>query len=113
MRLGAKSPIGDLAPLSDNKLVEIICYALLPNHFHILLKQITENGISRAVGGGNTDCLLFTGLLLRQLADRNDKKTTGIIFSKNNANNRIPAKKNSCSLKTGTTRICFNYRNYF
>lgn len=31
----------------DNKiLVEIICFCLMPNHFHIMLKQKVENGIS-------------------------------------------------------------------
>ena len=28
-------------------LVKILSYCLMPNHFHLLLKQITENGISR------------------------------------------------------------------
>lgn len=28
------------------KLVEIICFALMPNHFHLLLQQIKEHGIS-------------------------------------------------------------------
>lgn len=32
--------------LSDKKLVEVIAYCLMPNHFHLLLKQINDNGVS-------------------------------------------------------------------
>lgn len=38
-------------------LVKILCYCLVPNHFHLLLKEIREKGISRfmqKVGGGYT-----------------------------------------------------------
>ena len=30
-----------------DRLVEIVCSCLLPNHFHLVLKQNTENGISQ------------------------------------------------------------------
>jgi len=33
--------------LSAEKLVEIICFCLMPNHVHFLLKNLRENGISR------------------------------------------------------------------
>lgn len=33
-------------PLNDQKLVEIICYCLMPNHFHFLVRQLKDNGIA-------------------------------------------------------------------
>lgn len=39
----------DALVLKDDCLIEIYCFCLMPNHFHILLKQRTENGISKFV----------------------------------------------------------------
>lgn len=41
----------------DKKLVKVIAYALLPNHFHIILEQVTDGGISefmKRLQGGYT-----------------------------------------------------------
>lgn len=43
---------------STPKLVSIICYCLNPNHFHLLLKQRVDNGVSKfmhRVGTGYTN----------------------------------------------------------
>lgn len=33
--------------LKDSKNVELVCYSLMPNHFHLLLYEAEESGISR------------------------------------------------------------------
>lgn len=41
----------------DKKVVEIITYCILPNHYHLVLKELVENGISffmKRVGVGYT-----------------------------------------------------------
>lgn len=40
-----------------NPLVELICFTLMPNHFHFILRQLVEGGISafmHKLGGGYT-----------------------------------------------------------
>ncbi len=44
-------------PEPEDKLVNIIAYCLNPNHFHLILEQLVENGISefmKRLGGGYT-----------------------------------------------------------
>lgn len=37
-------------PLSNERLIDVICYCLMPNHLHFLIRQLKENGISKFMG---------------------------------------------------------------
>ena len=42
---------------AKEKIIEIICYCLMPNHFHLLIKQLKDSGISnfiRLISNGYT-----------------------------------------------------------
>lgn len=41
-----KSNLFTFIPDPDKKLVDVICFCLMPNHFHFLVKQLKEGGIS-------------------------------------------------------------------
>jgi len=32
---------------NNKKIIEILCYCLMPNHFHLLVKQLEDDGISK------------------------------------------------------------------
>lgn len=46
----SKSAFNLFKPKLENKIADILCYCLMPNHFHFLVKQIKENGISEFIG---------------------------------------------------------------
>lgn len=45
----SKSDLNSFKLNPENKLIQILCYCLMPNHFHFLVKQLKENGISTFV----------------------------------------------------------------
>lgn len=42
----AKSDLNFFRPSPEKKLVDIICYCFMPNHFHFLIKQLKDSGVS-------------------------------------------------------------------
>jgi len=50
--------LGGPTPKSEEKLVHIVAYCLNPNHFHIILEQVSEGGVSeymKRLSGGYTN----------------------------------------------------------
>ncbi len=80
------------------KLVEIVCYCLNPNHFHLILKQLTEHGVSefmKRLGGGYTNYFNL------------NRKRSGVLFQ---------GKFKSAHIKTNARLLylsAYVNRNYF
>jgi putative transposase len=59
-KIGSRSPLNHKLPRSigkSDKLVEFIAFCLNPNHFHFILKQVVQGGISefmKRLSGGYT-----------------------------------------------------------
>ncbi|MBU1180351.1 transposase [Patescibacteria group bacterium] len=47
---------------SGRRLVDILCFTLMPNHYHLLLRQVVENGIPRFMHRVNTAYTNFFNL---------------------------------------------------
>ncbi len=45
----SKFKLGNAA-FSGEKMIEVVAYCLMPNHFHLLVKQIAEGGVSKSMG---------------------------------------------------------------
>lgn len=50
---------GGVAGSEGNKLVSIVAYCLLPNHFHLLLKQESDDGVSKFMQKLGTSYTVF------------------------------------------------------
>lgn len=44
-----KFKLNTYKPISGSKLVDILCYCLMPNHFHFLVRQKTDRGIAKFI----------------------------------------------------------------
>lgn len=42
-----KFKMNTFKPVSDKKFLNILCYCLMPNHFHFLVRQIEDGGITK------------------------------------------------------------------
>jgi len=48
-RFSKFSPNSIIKPDSNKKIVDIICYCLMPNHFHLLIRQLKDGGITEFI----------------------------------------------------------------
>lgn len=47
---------------SGEKLVDILCYSIMPNHYHILLKERRENGVTSFIRRCNTSIAKYINI---------------------------------------------------
>lgn len=92
-----------LVSTSDERLVNIVAYCLNPNHYHLLLEQVTDNGIERfmhKIGNGYTKYFntkykrtgsLFQGTYKSVLIESDEQLLHTSVYI--NLNNRIAADK--------------------
>lgn len=72
---------------SGEKLVDVLCYAIMPDHYHILLKENIENGISSFIHKCNISIAKYIntklerrGLFLRVFLNQSILQQMNIYF---------------------------------
>lgn len=82
--------------IQSEKLVEILAYALLPNHYHLVLKQLVDGGISefiKRIAGGYTSYfnleqkrsgVLFQGKFKRVHVDTDEQLNYLLVYVNEN-----------------------------
>jgi len=83
----ARNPLRGVRTLDRRKLVEFICYCLNKNHYHLLLKQVVDGGISefiKRLSGGYTNYFNFknnrSGVLFQSSFKAIHIKTDSYLF---------------------------------
>lgn len=102
----------------DSKLVQIVAYCLNPNHYHLLLKQVSDNGIStfmRRMTGGyvmyfnekhQRSGSLFQGTFkAAHVADDHYLKHLSVYINLNNEIHKIPQKQKQLT-KSSWVQYC-------
>jgi len=47
---------------SGKKLVDILCYVIMPDHYHLLMREIKENGITNFIRSSNTSIAKYINI---------------------------------------------------
>jgi len=93
----------------NDSLVNVIAYCLMPNHFHLLLEQLTDNGITKFLQKMTTSYTMYfnkkysrTGALIQGVFKRSHIKSNGRLLEMSRYIHRNPIKiltgENSASL---------------
>lgn len=96
----------DIKETAKNKerLVEIVSYSLLPNHYHLILKEIRKGGISRFMGK-------LSNSYTKYFNQKNDR--IGVLFQGPFKANRLTGEdKKEMSLELTSAYVNLNYKHH-
>jgi len=69
MRNDSNATIEDILKILENgeKLIDILCYVIMPDHYHLLVREIKDNGITNFVLKCNTSIAKYINIKNKRL----------------------------------------------